>query len=220
MDDNMLKKNIIPDSAYKIIAVLCAIAGSIIAFILWDWSEFYADFEFPDGDLGIFIIVFFVLYLILYLIPIVLCLIIGGGLGVICGCGVTLVVDNILTVIVTYIKQKVAEFRHWREEKRANKRIKKSNKSINEDVNQLRTLKSQLNIRQHTIPSYNLCCLVDSVVVDKIGFKPCLDFSTEQYNILTQIETIKDKIKKLAEQYKVVNDTKSADYYYNIVNDK
>lgn len=210
---------ILPDGFVYTLNIIGIIAGTIIAFILWDWGEFYADQDGIEVS-GIITLILAILYLVIYLLPIVICLVVGGGIGYFASFVIGIALDAVVYTLVTFINRKRTEFRTWKEQKRASKKIKQGNKSISEDINRLGALKSQLNIREYTKPTYNLCCLVNNIVADKTGFKPCLDYSVEQHNILSEVEIIESKIIKLAEQYKVVNDTKSADYYYNIVNNK
>lgn len=206
---------ILPDGFVYTLNVIGIIIGTIIAFTVMDWAEWYTDFDVEPVGL-----ITFVLTAIVYLLPIAICLLIGGGLGYLASFVVGIAIDTSIYVIVAFIKRKTEEFNTRKTQKRASKKIRQGNKSISEDINQLGAFKSQLNIREYTEPTYNLCCLVNNIVADKTGFKPCLDYSVEQHNILSEIEIIESKIIKLAEQYKVVNDTKSADYYYNIVNNK
>ena len=206
---------ILPDGFVYTLNVIGIIVGTILVFVWMDWAEWYSDFDLEPSGL-----ITAILALIILLLPIALCLLIGGGIGYLASFVVGIALDAVVYTLVTFINRKRTEFRTWKEQKRASKKIKQGNKSISEDINRLGALKSQLNIREYTKPTYNLCCLVNNIVADKTGFKPCLDYSVEQHNILSEVEIIESKIIKLAEQYKVVNDTKSADYYYNIVNNK
>ena len=206
---------ILPDGFVYTLNVIGIIVGTILVFVWMDWAEWYSDFDVEPSGL-----ITAILALVLLLLPIALCLLIGGGIGYLASFVVGIALDAVVYTFVTFINRKRTEFRIWKEQKRASKKIKQDNKSISEDINRLGALKLQLNIREYTKPTYNLCCLVNNIVADKMGFRPCLDYSIEQHNILSEIEIIESKIIKLAEQYKVVNDTKSADYYYSIVNNK
>lgn len=206
---------ILPDGFVYTLNVIGIIVGTILVFVWMDWAEWYSDFDVEPSGL-----ITAILALIILLLPIALCLLIGGGIGYLASFVVGIALDAVVYTLVTFINRKRTEFRTWKEQKRASKKIRQGNKSISEDINRLGALKSQLNIREYTKPTYNLCCLVNNIVADKMGFRPCLDYSVEQHNILSEIEIIESKIIKLAEQYKVVNDTKSADYYYSIVNNK
>ena len=206
---------ILPDGFVYALNVIGIIVGTILVFVWMDWAEWYSDFDVEPSGL-----ITAILALVLLLLPIALCLLIGGGIGYLVSFVVGIALDAVVYTFVTFINRKRTEFRIWKEQKRASKKIKQGNKSISQDIKRLGALKLQLNIREYTKPTYNLCCLVNNIVADKTGFKPCLDYSVEQHNILSEIEIIESKIIKLAEQYKVVNDTKSADYYYSIVNNK
>lgn len=206
---------ILPDGFVYTLNIIGIIAGTIITFIVMDWAEWYADFDVEPVGL-----ITFILTAVIFLLPIALCLLIGGGIGYFASFVVGIAIDTIIYALVTFVNRKKEGFRMKREQKRASKQIKQSNKSISKDIERLHGLRSKLDIREYTKSTYNLCCLIDNIVADKIGFKPCLEYSEEQYSVLYEIETIESEIIKLAEQYKVVNDTKSADYYYNIVNNK
>ena len=206
---------ILPDGFVYTLNVIGIIVGTILVFVWMDWAEWYSDFDVEPSGL-----ITAILALVLLLLPIALCLLIGGGIGYLASFVVGIALDAVVYTFVTFINRKRTEFRIWKEQKRASKKIKQGNKSISQDIKLLGALKLQLNIREYTKPTYNLCCLVNNIVADKMGFRPCLDYSIEQHNILSEIEIIESKIIKLAEQYKVVNDTKSADYYYSIVNNK
>ena len=206
---------ILPDGFVYTLNVIGIIVGTILVFVWMDWAEWYSDFDVEPSGL-----ITAILALVLLLLPIALCLLIGGGIGYLASFVVGIALDAVVYTLVTFINRKRTEFRTWKEQKRASKKIKQGNKSISQDIKRLGALKLQLNIREYTKPTYNLCCLVNNIVADKMGFRPCLDYSIEQHNILSEIEIIESKIIKLAEQYKVVNDTKSADYYYSIVNNK
>ena len=206
---------ILPDGFVYTLNVIGIIVGTILVFVWMDWAEWYSDFDVEPSGL-----ITAILALVLLLLPIALCLLIGGGIGYLASFVVGIALDAVVYTFVTFINRKRTEFRIWKEQKRASKNIKQGNKSISQDIKRLGALKLQLNIREYTKPTYNLCCLVNNIVADKMGFRPCLDYSIEQHNILSEIEIIESKIIKLAEQYKVVNDTKSADYYYSIVNNK
>lgn len=206
---------ILPDGFVYTLNVIGIIVGTILVFVWMDWAEWYSDFDVEPSGL-----ITAILALVLLLLPIALCLLIGGGIGYLASFVVGIALDAVVYTFVTFINRKRTEFRIWKEQKRASKKIKQGNKSISQDIKRLGALKLQLNIREYTKPTYNLCCLVNNIVADKMGFIPCLDYSIEQHNILSEIEIIESKIIKLAEQYKVVNDTKSADYYYSIVNNK
>ena len=206
---------ILPDGFVYTLNVIGIIVGTILVFVWMDWAEWYSDFDVEPSGL-----ITAILALVLLLLPIALCLLIGGGIGYLASFVVGIALDAVVYTFVTFINRKRTEFRIWKEQKRASKKIKQGNKSISQDIKRLGALKLQLNIREYTKPTYNLCCLVNNIVADKMGFRPCLDYSIEQHNILSKIEIIERKIIQLAEQYKVVNDTKSADYYYSIVNNK
>ena len=206
---------ILPDGFVYTLNVIGIIVGTILVFVWMDWAEWYSDFDVEPSGL-----ITAILALVLLLLPIALCLLIGGGIGYLASFVVGIALDAVVYTFVTFINRKRTEFKTWKEQKRASKKIKQGNKSISQDIKRLGALKLQLNIREYTKPTYNLCCLVNNIVADKMGFRPCLDYSIEQHNILSEIEIIESKIIKLAEQYKVVNDTKSADYYYSIVNNK
>ena len=206
---------ILPDGFVYTLNVIGIIVGTILVFVWMDWAEWYSDFDVEPSGL-----ITAILALVLLLLPIALCLLIGGGIGYLASFVVGIALDAVVYTFVTFINRKRTEFKTWKEQKRASKKIRQGNKSISQDINRLGALKLQLNIREYTKPTYNLCCLVNNIVADKMGFRPCLDYSIEQHNILSEIEIIESKIIKLAEQHKVVNDTKSADYYYSIVNNK
>ena len=206
---------ILPDGFVYTLNVIGIIVGTILVFVWMDWAEWYSDFDVEPSGL-----ITAILALVLLLLPIALCLLIGGGIGYLASFVVGIALDAVVYTFVTFINRKRTEFKTWKEQKRASKKIRQGNKSISQDINRLGALKSQLNIREYTKPTYNLCCLVNNIVADKTGFKHCLDYSVEQHNILSEVEIIESKIIRLAEQYKVVNDTTSADYYYNIVNNK
>ena len=206
---------ILPDGFVYTLNVIGIFVGTILVFVWMDWAEWYSDFDVEPSGL-----ITAILALVLLLLPIALCLLIGGGIGYLASFVVGIALDAVVYTFVTFINRKRTEFRIWKEQKRASKKIRQGNKSISQDIKRLGALKLQLNIREYTKPTYNLCCLVNNIVADKMGFRPCLDYSIEQHNILSEIEIIESKIIKLAEQYKVVNDTKSADYYYSIVNNK
>ena len=149
-----------------------------------------------------------------------ICLVVGGGLGYLASFVVGIALDTSIYAIVTFVKRKIEEFNTRKAQKRASKKIKQSNKSISEDVKRLRELKTKLNDREHTKSTRNLCYLIDDIVIDKSGFKPCLEYSEKQYHVLRDIEVIEKKIINLANQYKVVNDMKNAELYFNIVKAK
>ena len=207
---------ILPDGFVYTLNIIGIIAGTIITFILWDWGEFYTDQDGIEIS-GILTLILAVLYLVIYLLPIVICLLVGGGIGYFASFVVGIALDTLIYALVTFANRKREEFRIRREQKRASKQIKQSNKSISKDIERLHGLRSKLDIREYTKSTYHLCCLIDNIVSDKIGFKPCLEYSEEQYSVLNEIESIEKKIIRLAEQYKVVNDTKNAEYYFNIV---
>lgn len=207
---------ILPDGFVYTLNVIGIIAGTIIAFILWDWGEFYADQDGIEVS-GIITLILALLYLVIYLLPIVICLVVGGGIGYFASFVIGIALDVVVYAIVSFIRTKRTEFKTWKEQKRASKKIKQNNRFISEDVKRLQDLKGRLNVREYTKSTHNLCCLIDGIIADKMGFKPCLEYSEEQHYILNEIETIEGKIIELAEQYKVVNDTKNAEYYFNIV---
>ena len=210
---------ILPDGFVYTLNVIGIIAGTIIAFILWDWGEFYADQDGIEVS-GIITLILAFLYLVIYLFPIVICLVVGGGIGYFASFVVGIALDVVVYAIVTFIRTKRTEFKTWKELKRASKKIKQSNKSISEDVKRLRELKTKLNDRERTKSTRNLCYLIDDIITDKSGFKPCLEYSENQYHVLRDIEVIEKKIINLANQYKVVNDMKNAELYFNIVKAK
>ncbi len=203
---------ILPDGFVYTLNVIGIIVGTILVFVWMDWAEWYSDFDVEPSGL-----ITAILALVLLLLPIALCLLIGGGIGYLASFVVGIALDAVVYALVTFINRKRTEFRTWKEQKRASKKIKQSNRFISEDVKRLQDLKSRLNIREYTRATHNLCCLIDSIIADKMGFKPCLEYSEEQHSVLNEIEAIESKIIKLAEQYKVVNDTKNAEYYFNIV---
>lgn len=206
---------ILPDGFVYTLNIIGIIAGTIIAFVVMDWAEWYADFDVEPVGL-----ITFVLTAIVFLLPIALCLLIGGGIGYFASFVVGIALDTSIYAIVTFVKRKIEEYNTRKAQKRASKKIKQSNKSISEDVKRLRELKTKLNDREHTKSTRNLCYLIDDIVIDKSGFKPCLEYSEKQYHVLRDIEVIEKKIINLANQYKVVNDMKNAELYFNIVKAK
>lgn len=206
---------ILPDGFVYTLNIIGIIAGTIIAFVVMDWAEWYADFDVEPVGL-----ITFVLTAIVFLLPIALCLLIGGGIGYFASFVVGIALDTSIYAIVTFVKRKIEEYNTRKAQKRASKKIKQSNKSISEDVKRLRELKTKLNDREHTKSTRNLCYLIDDIVIDKSGFKPCLEYSEKQYHVLRDIEVIEKKLINLANQYKVVNDMKNAELYFNIVKAK
>ena len=206
---------ILPDGFVYTLNIIGIIAGTIIAFVVMDWAEWYADFDVEPSN-----IILLALTIIIYLLPIALCLLIGGGIGYFASFVVGIALDTSIYAIVTFVKSKIEEFNTRKAQKRASKKIKQSNKSISEDVKRLRELRTKLNDREHTKSTRNLCYLIDDIVIDKSGFKPCLEYSEKQYHVLRDIEVIEKKIINLANQYKVVNDMKNAELYFNIVKAK
>lgn len=206
---------ILPDGFVYTLNIIGIIAGTIIAFVVIDWAEWYADFDVEPVGL-----ITFVLTAIVFLLPIALCLLIGGGIGYFASFVVGIALDTSIYAIVTFVKRKTEEFNTRKAQKRASKKIKQSNKSISEDVKRLRELKTKLNDRERTKSTRNLCYLIDDIITDKSGFKPCLEYSENQYHVLCDIEVIEKKIINLANQYKVVNDMKNAELYFNIVKAK
>lgn len=206
---------ILPDGFVYTLNIIGIIAGTIIAFVVMEWAEWYADFDVEPVGL-----ITFVLTAIVFLLPIVLCLLIGGGIGYFASFVVGIALDTSIYAIVTFVKRKTEEFNTRKAQKRASKKIKQSNKSIYKDVKRLRELKTKLNDRERTKSTRNLCYLIDDIITDKSGFKPCLEYSEKQYHVLRDIEVIEKKIINLANQYKVVNDMKNAELYFNIVKAK
>ena len=204
---------ILPDGFVYTLNIIGIIAGTIIAFVVMDWAEWYADFDVEPVGL-----ITFVLTAIVFLLPIGL--LIGGGIGYFASFVVGIALDTSIYAIVTFVKRKIEEYNTRKAQKRASKKIKQSNKSISEDVKRLRELKTKLNDREHTKSTRNLCYLIDDIVIDKSGFKPCLEYSEKQYHVLRDIEVIEKKLINLANQYKVVNDMKNAELYFNIVKAK
>ena len=182
---------ILPDGFVYTLNVIGIIVGTILVFVWMDWAEWYSDFDVEPSGL-----ITAILALVLLLLPIALCLLIGGGIGYLASFVVGIALDAGVYTFVTFINRKRTEFRIWKEQKRASKKIKQGNKSISQDIKRLGALKLQLNIREYTKPTYNLCCLVNNIVADKMGFRPCLDYSIEQHNILSEIEIIESKIIK------------------------
>lgn len=206
---------ILPDGFVYTLNIVGIIIGTIIAFVVMDWGEWYADFDVEPVGL-----ITLVLTIVLLLLPIALCLLIGGGIGYLTSFVVGIAIDTSVYVLVLFVKRKTEEFNTRKAQKRASKKIKQSNKSISEDVKRLRELKAKLNDREHTKSTCNLCYLINGIIADKTGFKHCLEYSEKQYHVLHDIEVIEKKIVHLANQYKVVNDIKNADNYFNIVNTK
>ena len=210
--DNNKKLPLFSGGLIGTLSIIGAIVGTII-LVVAGFGEWYAEFDVePTG------LITGVLTIVLLLLPIVVSLFIGGVIGFLAGGFLGMFVELLFNSIVTFVQNKLQQARKKRERKKASKHIRSANKNIDLDVLHLKELRSKLMYSDESVVAdYNLCLLIDKITDDNSSISACLLHCEENYIILTQIRTIEQRIKILADQYKTIGDNKSYNYYLSFI---
>lgn len=206
------KPKIFSDGFTGTLAIIGGIVGTIV-FVVTVFGEWYADFDIEPVGL-----ITGILTIAVFLLPFALSILIGGGMGLLAGAFLGVFIEVIVNAIVSFVRNKVEQARIRKERRRASKSIKKSNKSIQDDIVQLESLRKQVPTSDRAIvANYHLCLLLEKAVDNKKMISGCLSSCEEKYKVLTQIRGIESRIKSLAIQYDTIGDNKSANYYLSII---
>ncbi len=194
-----------------------AIIGAIAGTILWVscvFGEWYADFDLePTG------IITGILAIIVFLLPFAISLLVGGGSGLLLGGLIGMAIELIVVSIRTFTINKINSAQKRKETRIASATIRRTNKSINEDIERLRLLKKQIKSKpEMVVANHNLCQLISLVSNANIGFDACVNYCANQYALLSEVRLLEKKIFDLASEYEKVGDINKAEHYRNIVN--
>lgn len=206
------KPKIFSDGFTGALAIIGGIVGTIV-FVVSVFGEWYAEFDMePTG------LILGILTIALFLLPFVISVFIGGGIGLIAGGFLGVFIEFIINTTVSFVSNKREQARKKRQQKKASKYIRLSNKNIDDDILQLKKLRGQLSSSDNdVIASYNLCLLIDKTIENKSIDFVCLSYCQENYQILNQIKKIERKLEVLAEQYNTIGDIESANHYLSYI---
>lgn len=197
MKDKMFdKSNVI----LKLFCIVGGIAGTIIAFNLFNFSDVYKDSPSPTG------LITLVLAIILWLLPIAVSALLGGGLGAIVGAVAFALITGLIWAIkqfLLFIKNEfILSIKSIRSRHISRKQTKKLGKEndISKVIADFENLQSK-NINEVSVQiCERFCDLLDSIhSTDEL--KSCISVLNEKRNTLNQIRDDEKIIVELAEQY-------------------
>lgn len=205
------QNNTLLDKCMRYFAIIGAIIGTV--FILIDvFGDWYTDFDIKPVEL-----ITFILTIVVFLLPVVISLMLGGPIGAIAGMFLGIIIWAVIDTIVSSIRNAVDTACKRKKRKIASREIHKENRNIGKAIAELAQLREEIPANEASIVSnYNLCCLLSAISDNNVTFKMCTDRCFNNYEKLRRIRTLELQVQKLADEYAVIGDLKSASYYKSI----
>ena len=199
----------------KLFCIVGGIAGTIIAFNLFNFSDVYKDSPSPTG------LITLVLAIILWLLPIAVSALLGGGLGAIVGAVAFALITGLIWAIKQFLLFLKNEFTLSIKSIRSRHISKKQTKKLEKENDICKVIADFENLQSKNIDEVSvrrcerLCDLLDSICSTN-DLKSCISVLNEKRNTLNHIRNDEKIIIDLAEQYSKIGNIEK----FNTVLDK